>query len=204
MRDFLGLCESAQLAADSDKTPELLEKMRECVKGSWGKEDAGFREEIKEFLESVQLSFQQLKGAPLAAALLALSGKLENAYRMRKERRGALDFDDLQIKTRDLLRNEATIRDDCRRRFPVVMVDEFQDTNPLQKELLELLCGEEQRLFIVGDPKQSIYLFRGADVSVFGRAQTETAGRGGGTSTSRNRSAPGRGSSRSSTSCSAG
>ena len=118
---------------------------------------------------------QQLKSAPLAAALLALSGKLEHAYRMRKERRGALDFDDLQIKTRDLLRNEASVREDCRRRFPVVMVDEFQDTNPLQKELLELLCGEEQRLFIVGDPKQSIYLFRGADVSVFGRAQTETA-----------------------------
>ena len=71
------------------------------------------------------------------------------------------------------------VRDDCRRRFPVVMVDEFQDTNPLQKELLEFLCGEEQRLFIVGDPKQSIYLFRGADVSVFGRTQAETARRGG-------------------------
>ena len=179
MRAFLELCESAQLAADSEIIPGLLEMMLECMKGSWGKEDAGFKEEIKEFLESMQLSFRQVKSAPLAAALLSLSGKLENAYRIRKQRRGALDFDDLQIKARDLLRNEGAVRDDCRRRFPVVMVDEFQDTNPLQKELLELLCGEEQRLFIVGDPKQSIYLFRGADVSVFGHTQAETAGRGG-------------------------
>ncbi|HKZ17695.1 MAG TPA: UvrD-helicase domain-containing protein, partial [Geobacteraceae bacterium] len=83
------------------------------------------------------------------------------------------------MRTRDLLLLEIRLLEEYRRAFAVVMVDEFQDTNQLQKELVSLLCGPEQRLFIVGDPKQSIYLFRGADVTVFVRSQQEVAGGGG-------------------------
>lgn len=166
------------LSPEAEETPLRLAALHGCIAGNWGKE-SGLKKRLEECIEDLGLAWRQIKAAPVSAALLDLSGRLEQAYRLRKARRGALDFDDLQFRTRDLLLNDTLIRDDCRQRFPVIMVDEFQDTNPLQKELLGLLCGEEQRLFIVGDPKQSIYLFRGADVSVFGRVQTETAARGG-------------------------
>jgi ATP-dependent helicase/nuclease subunit A len=178
MRSLAGLCTTG-FPPGGEITPDSLEAMLECTKGTWGGEHAGLRGEVKELLESVQLAENQLQAGPSTAALLTLAEKLEQCYRSRKERRGVLDFDDLLVKTRDLLKEDGTIREEVRQRYPVVMVDEFQDTNLLQKELVELICGEEQRLFIVGDPKQSIYLFRGADVSVFGRAQAETVARGG-------------------------
>jgi ATP-dependent helicase/nuclease subunit A len=89
----------------------------------------------------------------------------------RKAAESLLDFDDLLIRTRELLRNEhalASLRD----RYRFFLVDEFQDTDPLQAEIVFLLavCGrypEGGRLFIVGDPKQSIYRFRRADVEIF-------------------------------------
>jgi ATP-dependent helicase/nuclease subunit A len=179
MRELLALCEATPVVAESGESAVPLERMRECVKGSWGQVHAGFREEVKEYLETAELAFCQLRGAPLTAALLALEEKLAETYRRRKEVRGLLDFDDLQRKCRDLLAGDAELRAAIRQRYAVVMVDEFQDTNPLQKELVGLLAGPGQRLFLVGDPKQSIYLFRGADVAVFARAQRECAERGG-------------------------
>jgi ATP-dependent helicase/nuclease subunit A len=179
MRNLAGFCAAADLSQENDSIPCLLDEMLDCTKGTWGNEHAVLRGEVKELLETAELAFHQLQSAPCISALLALAGRLEEAYRLRKERRGALDFDDLQVKARDLLKGYAVIREEVRQRFPIIMVDEFQDSNPLQKELVELLCGEGQRLFIVGDPKQSIYLFRGADVSVFKRIQDEISARGG-------------------------
>ena len=173
MRALLELADACRLTAENGDTPALLEEMLACLKGSWGDGGAPLRDEARDILESVRSSWHQLNGAPVAMALLELTADLEAAYRLRKQRRGALDFDDLLLRARHLLANDESVRDDCRRRFPVIMVDEFQDTNPVQKELVDLLRGEGQRLFVVGDPKQSIYLFRGADVTLFGRARDE-------------------------------
>ena len=92
-----------------------------------------------------------------------------DAYQNVKLSQGKLDFADLQIKTHDLLRNNEEIRQQLVGRYQYYMVDEFQDTNKLQYELIMLLTNdlEDANLFIVGDPKQSIYAFRGADVRVF-------------------------------------
>ncbi|NJL94098.1 MAG: UvrD-helicase domain-containing protein [Anaerolineae bacterium] len=75
----------------------------------------------------------------------------------------ALDFDDLLMQTVLLLRNNATVLAEQQARFQYVMVDEFQDTNMAQYELVRLLARKERNLFVVGDPDQSIYAFRGAD-----------------------------------------
>ncbi|RII25548.1 MAG: hypothetical protein CXR31_13285 [Geobacter sp.] len=147
-------------------TGTRLQEMADCIAGNWGKEKP-VKDRLSECLVQLQLAYWQVRSAPLAEALLGLTGQVAAAYGRRKGRRGGLDFDDLQVKCRDLLARDSSIRDDCRQRCRVLMVDEFQDTNPLQKELIDLLCGPEQRLFVVGDPKQSIYLFRGADVGVF-------------------------------------
>jgi ATP-dependent exoDNAse (exonuclease V) beta subunit len=101
------------------------------------------------------------------------------AYQEGKDRESALDFEDLQLRARDLLRDDKGIREREQLRFQSMMVDEFQDTNRLQCELIDLLSegpGGRERFF-VGDEFQSIYGFRHADVEVF-RERREQAGEG--------------------------
>jgi ATP-dependent helicase/nuclease subunit A len=90
------------------------------------------------------------------------------AYSRLKELDSLLDFEDLQIRTRDLLRNGALpVGDYYRGRFREIMVDEFQDTNGLQLDLIDALRGEGTTLMTVGDELQSIYRFRHANVQIF-------------------------------------
>ena len=104
--------------------------------------------------------------------LRELLGLYAEEYGARKVARSALDYEDLQLRARRLLRDRPDLRERYRRRFRHLMVDELQDTNALQLEIVGLLhedeCGEPQnRLFTVGDELQSIYGFRHADVEVF-------------------------------------
>jgi ATP-dependent exoDNAse (exonuclease V) beta subunit len=124
-------------------------------------------------------TFVEAREAVVAAALEELAardrellqellGEFASAYADAKEREAALDFEDLQLRARDLLREHEGVRDRTKQRFRSIMVDEFQDTNRLQTELLDLLSeGTGGDLFVVGDEFQSIYGFRHADVAVF-------------------------------------
>ena len=98
----------------------------------------------------------------------------DRAYRAAKARESALDFEDLQLVACDLLRENEALRERARWRFRSVMVDEFQDTNRLQCELVDLVGGDE--LFFVGDEFQSIYRFRHADVGVFRERRAASSG----------------------------
>jgi ATP-dependent exoDNAse (exonuclease V) beta subunit len=99
-------------------------------------------------------------------------------YTASKERESALDFEDLQLLARDLLRDDAEIRELEQLRFRTIMVDEFQDTNALQCELIDLLAGGPPKdVFYVGDEFQSIYGFRHADVQVFRQRREAVAQR---------------------------
>jgi ATP-dependent helicase/nuclease subunit A len=98
----------------------------------------------------------------MLAALLELYGE---RFARAKRARSALDFDDLELLARDLLREHEGLREQYAERFAHVLVDEFQDTNRLQNSLLQLLARDN--LFRVGDENQSIYGFRHADVEVF-------------------------------------
>jgi ATP-dependent helicase/nuclease subunit A len=108
------------------------------------------------------------------ALLEELLGAFDAAYTEAKARESALDFEDLQLHARDLLRRNEKVRDDARWRFRSILVDEFQDTNRLQCELVDLVAGEE--VFFVGDEFQSIYRFRHADVEVFRERRAASAG----------------------------
>jgi ATP-dependent helicase/nuclease subunit A len=88
-------------------------------------------------------------------------------YAEEKARESALDFEDLQLEARDLLRSQPDLREREQARFRSILVDEFQDTNRLQTEIIDLLRTPETELFFVGDEFQSIYGFRHADVQVF-------------------------------------
>jgi len=97
-------------------------------------------------------------------------------YTKRKKRQVAIDFEDQQLLAYQLLVNNDEIRNQVAARFKYIMVDEFQDTNQLQWKIIELLSGEQgNNVFIVGDPKQSIYGFRNADVRVFNSVKAKFA-----------------------------
>jgi ATP-dependent exoDNAse (exonuclease V) beta subunit len=101
------------------------------------------------------------------ALLQELLAAFARCYAEAKARESALDFEDLQLCARDLLRDRPEIRELEQLRFRSIMVDEFQDTNRLQTELVDLLRGPDTEIFFVGDEFQSIYGFRHADVQVF-------------------------------------
>jgi len=86
-------------------------------------------------------------------------------YEERLQRNNALDFDDLLIKTVRLLRDVPEVRERYNDRFRYILVDEYQDTNSLQFGLIRLLTEQQQNICVVGDPDQSIYRWRGADIT---------------------------------------
>jgi ATP-dependent helicase/nuclease subunit A len=89
-------------------------------------------------------------------------------YAAAKRRESVVDFEDLQLAARDLLRDDDAVREETQLRFRMVMVDEFQDTNRLQCELIDLVAHPDlTEVFTVGDEFQSIYGFRHADLEVF-------------------------------------
>lgn len=124
--------------------------------------------------------FADSADADLAALLATELRDSIAAYEELKERGGYLDFTDLLIRARNLLRDNEDVRRDLQGRFTNIFVDEFQDTEPLQAEMLMLLASSDSKisdwrnvqakpgkLFIVGDPKQAIYRFRRADVGLY-------------------------------------
>ncbi len=123
------------------------------------------------------------KAADLLPLWMALIEQTQHVYQSRKQEDGLLDFNDLERMTRDLLVNNPTVRERYQgAEFKHLLVDEFQDTNAMQWEIVCGLAKIEQggSLFVVGDPKQSIYQFRGADVSVFEQVKGQITQAGGG------------------------
>jgi ATP-dependent helicase/nuclease subunit A len=145
------------------------------------------REELLQWIED----FRQRADAELAFLLRAEMSGLVDEYQERKQRLGKLDFVDLLIGTRDLIRDQAHVRRYLQERFNRIFVDEFQDTDPVQAEILLLLAADDPaesdwlqvtpapgKLFLVGDPKQSIYKFRRADIELYRQVRKGLAERG--------------------------
>lgn len=136
--------------------------------------------------------FKREADADLAAALQReLAGATDN-YQELKRTAGALDFNDLLTRARRLIRGNAEVRCHLQAKFSHIFVDEFQDTDPIQADILLLLAADNPAeddparvrpragaLFIVGDPKQAIYRFRGTDVATYWRVSRQIEERGG-------------------------
>lgn len=110
--------------------------------------------------------------------------EIQKHYQLVKKQLGRLDYHDLIQTLCEALEQNPAFRHRLQREIKALMVDEFQDTDGLQKRLIDLMLSTEQgtngSLFIVGDPKQSIYRFRGADVSIFVNTQKELITQGNG------------------------
>ena len=135
--------------------------------------------------------FRRVADASLAADLQQELQQPLAHYARLKADAGRLDFVDLLLKAREVVRDHDDVRADFQRRYTHILVDEFQDTDPLQAEILLLLVADDPderdwrrvtpsrgKLFIVGDPKQAIYRFRRADVGTYYQVKAQLAQRG--------------------------
>jgi ATP-dependent helicase/nuclease subunit A len=128
---------------------------------------------------------QDGKLVALAPGLKHLLGAAFARYRQAKDQQNVADFDDLEANALALLRAHPEVLARWQEQIDSLLVDEFQDTNRRQRDLVVLLSGADNgerpggRLFVVGDAKQSIYRFRGADVAVFAAQQRAVERRGG-------------------------
>lgn len=155
---------------------EVYERFRDAAKS--------LREAIDAVAARLNFDVSAARGAAEASLLaLALAADVAEEYDRRKSELGVLDFNDLLILARRLL--VGPDREELRRRLGsqirLLLVDEFQDTDPLQVELVKALCDNKHlhgKLFFVGDHKQSIYRFRGAQPSVFRELREEIPAEG--------------------------
>jgi ATP-dependent helicase/nuclease subunit A len=173
---------------DDDTMEARLLKLGPALKRNFKPGSGNFAPEIprqqvldaREALLRDLAAFCQDAGADFAAALRDDMQDLAAAYSERKQKAGKLDFDDLLLLVRNLIRDDRGVRSYLQARFSRIFVDEFQDTDPMQAEILILLSAGDSaesdwlrvtpvpgKLFVVGDPKQSIYKFRRADVVLY-------------------------------------
>lgn len=173
--------------ARAENLGEVIEKLNEAAKvgrtGKKGWPDEDTYEQIKnafsdfrDELKKLKLDRFDLDAATLPPALetgrrfLRVVREAQQTYRERKRFHGVADFQDLLLLARDLLRDHPEVRHQLQDRFRALLIDELQDTDPVQMELVEHLSGAgltTGKVFAVGDHSQSIYRFRGANVHLF-------------------------------------
>src|ERR1035441_7471057 len=189
LREFVARVQRAREAGRVDAAALESELLRLPVEMRWVKgRDAlsAAWEELKVAIDA----FRKPADADLAAHLRDELWEVVGLYQQEKSRAGQLDFLDLLLSARDLLRHDAA-RADLQRVYQRIFVDEFQDTDPLQAEILLLLAANDPterdwrkaqpapgKLYVVGDPKQSIYRFRRADAKLFRRVCRSLTGAG--------------------------
>jgi ATP-dependent exoDNAse (exonuclease V) beta subunit len=143
----------------------------------------GSRTEVLAARDALFARLQQFKkdaDGDLAACLQQELAGATARYQDLKSAAGVLDFADLLAHARDLIKSNDAVRRHLQAKFTRIFVDEFQDTDPIQAEILLLLAdGRLGKLFIVGDPKQAIYRFRGTDVGTYWRVRDELGQHGG-------------------------
>ncbi|HKY09092.1 MAG TPA: UvrD-helicase domain-containing protein [Candidatus Binatia bacterium] len=154
----------------------LSEKSISRTTQGWSLEDAA---EAQELVRAAR-GLVRVDGE-LTAMLWRLLVPFAEEFRERFVREGHLSFDGLLVRARDLVRDHGLIRADLKRRYRTILIDEFQDTDPIQYEILLYLAEQPGqtavnwrkvrlvpgKIFVVGDPKQSIYAFRRADIEAY-------------------------------------
>lgn len=116
----------------------------------------GFNKSVGKMPEDITIKFERY---PNEKEML----EIWKTYEARKVQMNALDFDDLMIMTLRILEKNPSVRTKWQRRFDHILVDEFQDTNDIQFKLIRMLLADTTSLYVVGDPDQTIYTWRGAN-----------------------------------------
>lgn len=168
---IMGLSEGAFPATVSED-PFLRDADRDALRQQFG-----FL--LERSTQSAEREFFYEAIAATMPAIYALCQYAQRTYQAKKGERDALDFDDLESLSSHLLSTHPAIGSYWQGQIQAMLVDEFQDTNEQQRQFIRQLCPQPGKLFIVGDAKQSIYRFRGADVTVFATEKKRIAANGG-------------------------
>ncbi|MBS0265163.1 MAG: UvrD-helicase domain-containing protein [Planctomycetes bacterium] len=193
------ICEALPHLASAADPAAQLEKLRENaqIRGGGTKKDwhdEEVYEEAKDLLADLRGKIDKLlgqleydpahlqRGAEISLCALRATQRIGAFYDQQKRDAAVLDFDDLLLNARNLLRDHESVRKRVAAGISLLMVDEFQDTDPVQDEMVQMLSRDDSqpgKLFVVGDSKQSIYRFRRAEPKVFHelRERTPEAGR---------------------------
>src|SRR5438552_10421108 len=199
--DFMSRLQRAEQIGrrDMDELEALLIRLPAQLTKSTRKGPRGFSAEFSrdqviektdQMIDALTL-FIERSNADLAALLQSEMQNLIELYEDLKVRSGKVDFVDLLIRTRNLIRDDGDVRRLLQNRFSHIFVDEFQDTDPAQAEILVLLSADDPnqiewrevrpkpgKLFLVGDPKQSIYRFRRDDIILYQELCANLAAKG--------------------------
>jgi ATP-dependent exoDNAse (exonuclease V) beta subunit len=172
---------AALLAGEREQAVDLVaaygaDPLRAIVLGAYAqlRSQGQLHPRLPEVAIDPDATVHQRDAARACGLLDELLERFGEAYAERKHARGALDFDDLELLARDLLRAHGVVRGEWSQRFELLMVDEFQDSNQRQLQILAAL--DRDNLFTVGDELQSIYSFRHADVALFRERGERLAG----------------------------
>lgn len=165
---------------------ESFDKNIKVTQNRWvTKEDAKFYAgKLQDFVESsIKPQLKQWREYVHPKIIRFLKGAYDHYAQLKKER-SLLNFQDLLMKTADLLKSNPEVRAYFQNKYRFLLVDEFQDTDPIQAEIMFYLTGEQVRekdwtkctpkpgsLFVVGDPKQAIYRFRRADIDTYNQVK---------------------------------
>ncbi len=186
--DWVAALEAMQTEAEQEF--QLLYRPRAYThlgigsKANWG----AAKEDLKALQQEYRDAHAAAQDGLRTDALLSLLPQIErfvDDYERQRRKDGEPDFDDLLFWASELLRTSEPAREYFRRQYKVVLIDEFQDTDPVQAELALLLTSDQEpdgdwrklrpapaRLTVVGDPKQSIYRFRRADIAVYDQVRS--------------------------------
>jgi ATP-dependent helicase/nuclease subunit A len=173
------LCQFVRELSPAEPQWELAEELWQCIgfyarvkkpeKSAWQEALEPARDVAARFRRYDVTSAEALEreAARRRAAVMGWAADMWEAYDRFKAERNMLDYQDLQLLALRLLRGSARARQSYQERFRNILLDEAQDTNPLQYQILRELWTGENRWFVVGDPKQAIYGFRTADLELF-------------------------------------
>lgn len=165
--------EAARVQGGGNKNAWLSEEIYQGVQASF----AQLRKEIDEIRKFAEFDTATVeRSAELTSAAVNVVHRAAADLDLAKKDAGLLGFDDLLVLTRNVLRQSPAVRRETAASIAALLVDEFQDTDPVQAEIVEALVGDGLaigKLFVVGDAKQSIYRFRRADPAVFDAMRTK-------------------------------
>ncbi len=183
-QSYFQFLQNLQVAIQTNSVEKILScEEAKPTKPRWNKKNPAFAEEIfaalEEFWDAFDFSVydtedyfvQQASLSDLFLKLVQEISLLDSNY---KSTSGEITINDLELFSLELVRNHPAAVADFSEKFDYYMIDEFQDTSPLQVEILDQIIGQKPH-FIVGDPQQSIYLFRGARSEVFLLKQQKAA-----------------------------
>ncbi|MCI0817709.1 MAG: UvrD-helicase domain-containing protein [Chloroflexi bacterium] len=188
LRSLLAILQALERADEDEReatiaagTDAIGDRSRRTSISKWGSKER--KEAALDVADRVSEELNELLSGLRASALAALLPfvvAFVSQEARARAREGALTFDDLIVRVRQVLRDNESARQAFRERFAALLIDEFQDTDPLQMEIALAFARardsdplEAGRLFLVGDPKQSIYRFRRADMAMYSRTRDE-------------------------------